>query len=101
MTSQFSQSATLRRVLAIPRHVRLGLWFGYPPCCVLRWSVQNALPDRLRGHQAEDRGVVHVGPSRRRLGETAQYVPCGVFHRNGLWHGLPATRGGCRCGCAS
>lgn len=46
-----------------------GVWFGYPPCCVLRFSwdsIWGRLSGNLRGGRLTDDG--------------RPYVPCGILH---------------------
>jgi sulfite exporter TauE/SafE len=51
--------------------VVFGLGNGFPPCCVVRFSVTSLLrPGSLQGNE---RGAVSVG------GHT--WVPCGVVHK--------------------
>lgn len=42
-----------------------GLRYGYPVCCVVRFSFG-------RGEQAVKRGICHA--------DSDPYVPCGIFH---------------------
>lgn len=53
------------------RHLFLGIGFGFPLCCVLRWTVEHWFGDK---GQAKRRGM-------RRTAHGA-YVPCGVFHKH-------------------
>lgn len=45
-----------------------GLRYGYPLCCVLRFSFSS-------GEQARARGVAYLA------GGVEAFVPCGIFHR--------------------
>lgn len=49
-------------------HVAIGLLLGFPPCCVLRFAVDQ---------------VFDVASAKRRGSKDGRYVPCGIFHRNG------------------
>ncbi len=52
-------------------HVREGLRWGFPLCCVLRFAVERAL--NPAGEPARKRGVCDAGPDN-------PYVPCNLFH---------------------
>jgi hypothetical protein len=53
-------------------NVFLGIWYGYPICCVLKWSWIHVTDDDC--WQAVSRG----GRKNKR-GQT--YVPCLIFHQ--------------------
>lgn len=54
------------------RHILLGLGFGYPPCCVLRFAWTRKFdPFKM---QALERGVCDLGE------RGAVFVPCELFH---------------------
>lgn len=69
-------TAVLRHeLLAAPTfrtHLGLGIAYGYPVCCALRFSFQA----RGSRGQALERGVASVDGSKERV-----FVPCGIFHR--------------------
>lgn len=48
------------------RHLRWGLWYGYPICCVLRFTFDKGLSGHKRGGKHLSNGAV--------------FVPCGIFH---------------------
>jgi hypothetical protein len=45
---------------------RLGLYYGYPVCCVFQFSIERAVGI---GRQAGRRGGIHIFPGKA-------YVPC-------------------------
>lgn len=54
------------------RHLRRGVRFGYPICCVVRYSLDTFAPHPFR---ALVRGAVKRSPK-------TQFVPCGIFHKH-------------------
>jgi hypothetical protein len=58
----------------ILRHLRNGLHFEYPPCCVLQWVLGHALGV---GEQCRRRGTVRAS---RPNGREKVWVPC-IWHR--------------------
>lgn len=58
------------------KHLRMGVWYGYPICCILHFSMDSALgKKRVAGR----RGGIHPAPNKA-------YVPC-AYHqgRHPLW----------------
>jgi len=67
----FWPSRIVMGVAIFLRHLRLGLHYGYPLCCILQFSISRALGiHKLQGLR---RGGVRLGP-------TKVYVPCS-YHK--------------------
>ena len=61
------------------RYIRLGIKFGYPPCCILRFAL------RIHPYPGARRGGCDNGPDRFDSEWTdgrSVFVPCNVFHRH-------------------
>ena len=61
------------------RYIRLGLKFGYPLCCILRFSL------RVRPFPGAKRGGCDNGPDRFDSEWTdgrSVFVPCNIFHQH-------------------
>lgn len=59
--------------------LKWGIYFGFPPCCIIRWVFF------FSGSPALDRGVIirerkrHWG--RKHTSQRKIFVPCNVFHK--------------------
>lgn len=80
-TMRYDRMGKIQRFV---KHWRLGCQDGYPICCVLRFSIENALADGktlpMSKGVAIRRGVVNDGTGK-------MFVPCNLFHyKNEDWN---------------
>ena len=68
----FFPSRTVMSVAIFLKDLRWGIYYGYPWCCVLQFSVQRALGLRLK--QGLNRGGIRIAPGRF-------YVPCSYHQK--------------------